>query len=123
MSAFTEYQGWDEWAEKYKPVGPEDNQMFETYGADLQTVLGTHPKYVWTWMQGDMSDIISAGYHLVNRLGYFITEVPWTNEDDYCLLSIEVQCECYDLETEEGNPACVMCEGYGLTTKYVEPVK
>ena len=121
MSAFTEYQGWDEWAAKYKPVGAEDNQMLETYGADLQTVLGTHPKYVWTWMQGDMSDIISAGYHLVNRIGYYITEVPWTNEDDYCLLSTEVACECLGAYGE-GDPACILCEGYGLTTQYVEAV-
>jgi hypothetical protein len=120
---YREYQGFDEWAEKYKPVGPEDNLIFETYGADLQTVLSTHPKYVWTWMQGDMSDIICAGYHLVNRLGYYITEVPWTNEDDYCLLSTEVQCECYDTDTEEGRADCAECEGYGLITKYVEPVK
>ena len=117
---YREYQGFDEWAEKYKPVGPEDNQMLETYGADLQTVLGTHPKYVWTWMQGDMSDIISAGYHLVNRIGYYITEVPWTNVEDYCLLSEEVQCECYDPATEEGKASCAECEGYGLITKYVE---
>ncbi len=121
---YREYQGYDEWAEKYKPVGRhEESRMFETYGKDLETVLGTHPRHVWTWMQGDMSDIICAGYHLVNRLGYFITEVPWTNENDYCLLSQEVQCECYDTETEEGRADCAECEGYGLITKYVEPVK
>lgn len=123
MNDYTEYQGWDQWAEKYKPVGPEDSQMFETYGADLQTVLGTHHRYIWTWMQGDHSDIICAGYHLVNRLGYYITEVPWTNEDDYCVVSIEVECECYDTNIEEGKPDCQQCEGYGLVTKYVEPVK
>jgi hypothetical protein len=121
--SYTEYQGWDQWADKYKPVGTGETRMFETYGADLKTVLGTHPNYVWTWMQGDMSDIICAGYHLVNRLGYYVTEVPWTNEDDYCLLSNEVECECYDSETEEGKADCQQCEGYGLITKYVEPVK
>jgi hypothetical protein len=123
MNDYREYQGWDEWAEKYKPIGAEDNQMFETYGTDLQTVLSTHPNHVWTWMQGDMSDVVCAGYHLVNRIGYYITEVPWTNVEDYCLLSEEVQCECYNLETEEGDPACMLCEGYGLTTKYIETVK
>lgn len=118
---YTEYQGWDQWATKYKPVGREDSRMFETYGDDLQTVLATHPRHVWTWMQGDMSDIICAGYHLVNRLGYYISEVPWTNERDYCLLSEEIQCECYDPETEECQVECTHCEGYGLITKYVEP--
>lgn len=121
MNDYREYQGWDEWADKYKPVGTEDTKLFETYGKDLETVLGTDPRYVWTWMQGDMSDIVCAGYHLVNRLGYYITEVPWTNVEDYCLLSIEVQCECYDPETEEGEVECTHCEGYGLVTQYVEP--
>jgi hypothetical protein len=121
---YTEYQGWDQWAEKYKPIenGP-DEEMFETYGADLDRVNSEEPNHIWTWVQGDMCDVILAGYHYVNRLGYYITEVPWTNEHDYCLLSEEVQCECYDDETEEGKPDCVQCEGYGLITKYVEPVK
>jgi hypothetical protein len=121
MSAYTEYQGFDQWADKYKPVEHEHGRVFETYGKDLQTVLGTDPRYVWTWMQGDMADLVCAGYHLVNRLGYYITEVPWTNVEDYCVLSIEVQCECYDPETEEGKVECTECEGYGLVTQYVEP--
>lgn len=89
------------WWETYKPVrnhldgnpgGPSmefaDNpelsgaRMFETYGPELKFVMdqvskdassgkGTH---VWTVLDCDGHQIIASGYHLVNRMGYFITE-------------------------------------------------
>jgi hypothetical protein len=36
------------------------------------------------------------------------------------LLSVELECECYDEETGEGKDECQECEGYGLVTKYVD---
>lgn len=130
--SFTEYQGWNEWADKYKPIKNHlvfdfNQQMFETYGEEVEFVSNYDPKYVWTYLQGDMSDLICAGYHFVNRLGYYISEVPWTNEDDYVLLSVQKECECYNededvMETrngEYGNPDCTECEGYGMITEYV----
>jgi hypothetical protein len=126
---FTEYQGWNEWESKYKPIKnpfseDPDDIFFETYGEELEFVLKADNKYIWTNLQGDMSDLICAGYHLVNRIGYYITEVPWTNEDDYVLLSVQEECECYDEDRldndgEAGNPDCQECEGYGYVTKYV----
>ncbi len=130
--SFTEYQGWNEWADKYKPiknhlVSDPDQQMFETYGEELEFVQSVEPNRIWTYLQGDMSDLICAGYHYVNRIGYYISEVPWTNEDDYVLLSVEKECDCYNedediMDTrngEYGDPACTKCEGYGMITEYV----
>ena len=130
---YTEYQGWQKWEDKFKPIhnhfsNDPDQDMFETYGEEVEFVTKADNKHVWTWIQGDMSDLIVAGYHYVNRLGYYITEVPWENEDDYCLLSIEVECECYSEDEEVmesrndemGDPNCQECEGYGLVTKYVD---
>jgi hypothetical protein len=122
---YTEYQGWDKWAEKFKPtlnhfINEDGEHMYETYGAEVEYVIKTDSKYIWTWIQGDMSDLIVAGYHYVNRLGYYITEVPWEDEYDYALLSVEVECECYDEETGEGKDECMECEGYGMVTKYVD---
>jgi hypothetical protein len=129
---YTEYQGWNEWADKYKPiknhlVSDPDQQMFETYGEELEYVQSVEPNRIWTYLQGDMSDLICAGYHFVNRIGYYITEVPWTNEDDYVLLSVEEECKCYSEDEdvmatrndEYGDPSCVECEGYGYVTNYV----
>jgi len=129
----TEYQGWQEWENKFKPiknhmVADPDQQMFETYGEEVEFVCKQDNQYVWTWIQGDMSDLIVAGYHYVNRLGYYITEVPWDDEYDYALLSVEVECECYSEDEEVmesrndemGDPNCPECEGYGLVTRYVD---
>jgi hypothetical protein len=126
---YTEYQGWDKWEEKFKPiknhlVNDPDQQMFETYGKEVEYVANYDPKYVWTYLQGDMSDLVVAGYHYVNRLGYYITEVPWEDEDDYALLSVQEECECYEEEGHEngeyGKDDCPECEGYGYVTKYID---
>ncbi len=126
----TEYQGWDKWATKFKPiknhlVSDPDQDMFETYGEEVQFVCDYDPRYVWTYLQGDMCDLIVAGYHYVNRLGYYITELPWEDEYDSALLSVEKECECYDEERlenggEYGDPDCKICEGYGLRTEYLD---
>jgi hypothetical protein len=126
-----EILGWDAWAEKYKPIknkfSKHDETMFETYGDEVEFVQAQDPRYVWTNVQGDMSDIIVAGYAYVNRLCYYITEIPWEDEDEYVLISVEVECECYSEDEdvmesrggESGDPDCTICEGYGLKTEYV----
>jgi hypothetical protein len=61
-----------------------DGAMFETYGADLDHVLvfanaksGAMRRRVWTLVEDDDGDaVIVNGYHLVNRLGYFLTLKP-----------------------------------------------
>jgi len=35
---------------------------------------------VWTWVDGDDGSWIISGFHYVNRIGYFITEKPYTGE-------------------------------------------
>lgn len=126
---YTEYQGWTAWEDKFKPiknhlVNDPDQRMFETYGEEVEFVRNYDNKYVWTYLQGDMSDLVCAGYHYVNRLGYYISEVPWENEDDYALLSVEVECECYNEEGYEdgeyGRADCEECEGNGHITKYID---
>ena len=126
----TEYQGWNEWAEKYKPIKnhfrKHDEYSFETYGEEVEYVKSMHPNFIWTWVDGEMCSLIVAGYSYVNRLSYYITENPWQDENDSVLLSVEKECECYDEEAmdngerqEYGDPACDKCEGYGLVTEYV----
>ena len=127
-----EIQGWNEFESKYKPIKNHfskdpDEVMFETYGEELEFVKAQDPRYIWTYLQGDMSDLVVAGYHFVNRIGYHISEVPWENENDYVLLSVQVECECYSededvMETRNydyGDPNCTKCEGYGMITEYV----
>jgi hypothetical protein len=141
MGFATEYQGWDVWVEKFKPINnhldkyatPENpTKMFETYGEEVEFVQAQDPRYVWTNVQGDMSDLLVAGYAYVNRLGYYVTEIPWDDEYDTCLLSVEVECECYDenepysytlpngqVMSADADPNCKKCEGNGYITEYV----
>lgn len=119
-----EYQGWDAWATKYKPIknkftNDPDGTMFETYGEEWEFIKEQDPRYVWTWVTGDMCDIIVAGVAFVNRFGYYVTEVPWEDDMDSVLLSVETECDCYDEESGEGAADCAQCEGYGLVTNYV----
>lgn len=74
----------DQWCEKYKPINNHLNKdgvdYFETYGIELGYVLGvadSTPKRVWTYVDGDEGTYVIDGYHLVNRISYFITEVPY----------------------------------------------
>ena len=118
-----EIEGWSAWADKYKPIpnkfSKHNELMYETYGEEVEHVQSMHPNFVWTLVDGDMCSLLIAGYHYVNRLGYYISENPWDDEDTTVLLSVERECECYDEETGEGKEDCNICEGYGLKTEYV----
>ncbi len=85
----------EEFEEIYKPqqnhiVGgenaPFNGWMFETYGPELEYILSlaNNPdtaKRVWTILEGEGNSLCySTGYHLVNRLGYLVTEMPYENE-------------------------------------------
>jgi hypothetical protein len=60
--------------------------LFETYGEELDFVFQAHlnkPKNVWTIIEGDDDNMyICAGFHYVNRIGFFITEQEWLNETE-----------------------------------------
>jgi hypothetical protein len=88
-----------EWEEQFKPITnhldsnaswqDDDGNgiMFETYGEELdfvKTKLKENPNCIWTLVDSDDGEecIIVGGYHFVNRIGYFITEVP--AEKDFC---------------------------------------
>jgi len=85
----------DDFEEIYKPqVNHLDKNasfsgcMYETYGEELGYILfmAKNPetaKRVWTILDSDGEISYAAGYHIVNRLGYFITEKPCENETDY----------------------------------------
>jgi len=51
---------------------------------------GTKAKYVWTEVEGDDDDVIciSAGFHIVNNLGYWVTHQP---HDFEMVVEIEIE--------------------------------
>ena len=94
-----------------KGTGKPYQCMFETYGAELDFVLQVNEVEngrVWTLVQVDLDELgvederdendiaydntaIIAGYHIVNRLGYYITEVG--------VEAANVHIEAYDEDT------------------------
>lgn len=56
--------------------------MYETYGEEFQYVMDQPSKRTWTIVDTDGNNLlIIAGFHIVNRLGYLITDEEW--EDEY----------------------------------------
>ncbi len=81
---------YEQWEEKYKPVknhlcdAPFDGFMFETYDEELDFVREFGAKHIWTLLDGDGNSLfIANGWHMVNRFGYFITEIPWEDGDSF----------------------------------------
>lgn len=87
----------EEWGEKFKPTANKivPGQGFDFSGAskdDNSSLYGTTdeeraelkrvgPNHVWTILEGDHDEIyIVNGIRHVNRIGYIITEEPWTEE-------------------------------------------
>lgn len=79
---------YDDWRDTYRPVrntlrtdAPFDGLMFETFGPELDAVAAADPACVWTIVDGEDGDLwLLSGCHLVNRLGYLITERPWQGD-------------------------------------------
>lgn len=86
---------WEIFVDTHKPVrnnlhdnqphdAPYDGFMFETYGKEMEYVRSQDCHKVFTLVTGDDGNktYVTSGFHHVNRMGYFVVEVPWneTNE-------------------------------------------
>ena len=85
----------DQWESHYQPLPniisdsaswAGDNGvgiMYETYGDEVEYVRGHDPHIVWTYVDSSTGGTcIINGYHLVNRIGYFVTREAWTDGDE-----------------------------------------
>lgn len=128
---YIEIAGWTKFEEKFKPktnhfgTAP-NNQYYQTHGKEGDYVRTLDPRYVWTNVQGESSDLLLNGFHLVNRIAYIVCENPWGENTSYeVLISEEVECDCYieegyDDGDSDGDPDCELCEGYGYKQVYPE---
>jgi hypothetical protein len=91
------------WLEEFKPITNHiddnasfDGIMFETYGDEVEFVKQQDPRCIWTYGDGDDGgSYIWNGWHFVNRIGYFITEVPCPEDTT---IQVEVSLPCYFCE-------------------------
>jgi len=85
----------DEWFNKFKPIpnhidenasfsDGDNGYMFETYGEELEFVKSQEPNRIWTYCDGDdRGTYIFEGMRIVNRIGYFVTTVPFDANKAY----------------------------------------
>jgi hypothetical protein len=101
----------DEWLDTYKPITNhldsnasfqnEDGSgiMFETYGEEVEFVKSANPNNIWMYGSGDDGGTyIWSGWGFVNRLGYFITEVPFPENTMIQVLVAEPDLTCDDCD-------------------------
>ena len=73
---------YDQFVEMFKPVKNHidsnasfDGLLYETHGAELEYVRSCPTETVWTVLDCDECQVITSGYHHVNRLGYIVCDV------------------------------------------------
>ena len=74
---------YDEWFDKYKPITNDHDEIkvYETYGVDLEFIESIiDDNRVWSIIDGGVYSVITNGAMFVNRLCYYVTEVPWEGE-------------------------------------------
>jgi hypothetical protein len=121
MDTFIEMD-FDEWCATYKPIPNNivedssfDGTMFETYGAEYEFVKKADPAYIWMYGDGDDGGTyIWNGWHIVNRIGYFITEVPCPSDT-----TIQVKVSSYWFYCE-GCSAEIEDDGQLINDKYYD---
>lgn len=74
---------YDEWFDKYKPITNDHDEIriYETYGKDLEFIESIiDDNRVWTFIDSGDFSVITNGAMFVNRLCYYVTEIPWEGE-------------------------------------------
>lgn len=107
----------DEWFDTYKPIpnylddnASFDGHMFETYGEEVALVKAQDENRIWMYGSGDNGGtFVWNGWGFVNRLGYFITEVPCPPNTDIQVRVSEddLTCEsCDEIIDEDEEHKC-----------------
>lgn len=111
---------YDDFLEKYARVPNHiglnaswDGCMFETFPPEVDYVCEVAnnkdtEKKVWTLMEGGGSTLwLVAGYHLINRIGYFITQEDWVDSGEV----YEIWGEEDEDELRESDPEFTKVDG------------
>ncbi len=116
----------DEWLETYKPKTNHldsnaswNGTMFETYGEENEFVKSTPDNFVWTLLDVDGESIITNGQSWVNRMGYFVCEVPW-NDDEFHEILIEDDEEVDEMLTKDEMLDKYTVKGFAMGWAIVE---
>ena len=70
---------WKEWEDTYKPI---NDTMFDFY--DEAEEHSSSPYHLWTVVDNNPNSVyldILPGRRLFNRIGFYVTEIPWEDTD------------------------------------------
>lgn len=71
----------DEWVEKFKPVRDEHGDIIY-FDGDEEQFKNSDPATRWTNTCEGKGEWISNGMWFINRMGYILTEVAWSIDED-----------------------------------------
>lgn len=70
---------WKQWEETYKPI---NDTMFDFVDEVIE--VSQSPYHIWTVVDNNPNSVyldVIPGYRLFNRLGFYVTEIPWEDKD------------------------------------------
>jgi hypothetical protein len=113
---------WPEFLEQFRPTRNElsnesDQLMYETYGAELEFVMNADPNHVWTYVDSGEYAVTVEGRQIANRVGYFITELPWVEGTSYEVDLDEVPESCSGCGEEETPDGETLMVSYGCDSR------
>jgi hypothetical protein len=81
----------DEWLLQFKPIQNHldsnaswGGKIFETYGDEESFVYDKDDTFVWTYMEdSEGGTFLTNGRAFINRLGYFVSDVPWNEGETF----------------------------------------
>jgi hypothetical protein len=110
----------DEWFNTFKPIkntidntSSFDGHMFETYGAEVEFVKEQDVHHIWMYGDGDDGgSYVWSGWGFVNRIGYFITEVPWVEGITYQVKISDPWYFCENCDSEMEDPDNIIRDAF-----------
>jgi hypothetical protein len=70
---------WKEWEDTYKPI---NDTMFDFVDEVIE--VSKSPYHIWTVVDNNPNSVyldVLPGYRLFNRIGFYVTEIPWEDTD------------------------------------------
>ena len=107
----------------YKTITIEEaEEMFGLSGDlidDFDEIGNYEDDCIWTYADGDDGTYICSGYHVVNRIGYYISEKPVPSDSMYEIcVSRDIECEQCTSANGEEDETCGNCRGDGYRTEW-----
>ena len=77
--------------------------LFKLFLMNTEFVRKQDPHFVWTdGTSGEGGNFICNGFHFIDRLGYYVTEVPWEDGDNIEVILRTPEQDSIDFQQDSG---------------------